>query len=409
MAKKENDYLMPFEAAGLTFRNNFVVASGPTVKTIGMVQEIERNGWGAASLKLTIDPTYISKPPRYRWLKKHKYHAFTAETRLRFEEGLRLMEQARKSTSELILYANMAYAGEDGAEGWINMARKYEEAGAHVIELNMCCPNMSFNVDSSGGRSTQLSGASVGCVPELVSQIAADVQKAVGIPVFVKLTPEGGKIGQVAKACFDAGIACAGTTANRLAIVDFDIYQPTKGIHHLQDEPTLACFSGPWIKPLALRDVYEMRTLCRPQDLVMGSGGVEDWKDATQMIMCGADFVQVCTATMLKGYGILPKMVSKLKEFMQEQGYRKYTDFRAVVAPHITPATGLTLYRGHSIIDQERCTGCGMCEKIGHCYAITIKDGKARVNVEDCTGCATCSDICPVGAVTMRQLEKIEN
>ena len=168
-------------------------------------------------------------------MKKHKYHAFTAETRLRFEEGLRLMERARKDTSELILYANMAYAGENGVEGWVSMAKKYEEAGAHVIELNMCCPNMSFNVDSSGGRSTQLSGASVGSVPELVSQIAADVQKAVGIPVFVKLTPEGGKIGQVAKACFDAGVVCAGTTANRLAIVDFDIYQPTRGIHHLPD------------------------------------------------------------------------------------------------------------------------------------------------------------------------------
>jgi dihydroorotate dehydrogenase/Pyruvate/2-oxoacid:ferredoxin oxidoreductase delta subunit len=400
---------MPLEVAGLKFRNNFVVASGPTVKTIHMIREIERNGWGAASLKLAIDPAYISKPPRYRWLKKHKYHAFTAETRLRFEAGLSLMEKARKETRELILYANMAYAGDEGDEGWIRMAKKYEEAGAHVIELNMCCPNMSFNVDSSGGSSTLLSGASVGCRPDLVGPAAAAVQKAVGIPVFVKLTPEGGKIGEVARACFDAGIRCAGTTANRLAIADFDVTRPTKGIHHLQDELTLACFSGPWVKPLALRDVYEMRKACRPQDLVMGSGGVETWRDAVQMIMCGADFVQVCTATMLKGFGILPPMIAKIREFMKEQGYRDYRDFRGAVVPGITPASDLTLYRGHSVIDTEKCTGCGACEKIGHCYAITMKEGKASVLVDECTGCATCTDICPAGAASMKQLEKIES
>jgi hypothetical protein len=56
-----------------------------------MIKEIERCGWGGASLKLAIDPPYISLPPRYRWLKKQKYHAFTAETRLTFDEGLRLM------------------------------------------------------------------------------------------------------------------------------------------------------------------------------------------------------------------------------------------------------------------------------------------------------------------------------
>jgi len=287
------------------------------------------------------------------------------------------------------------------------MARKYEAAGAHVIELNMCCPNMSFNVVCSGGDSTALSGASVGSVPELVSEAATVVRAAVKIPVFVKLTPEGGRIGQVARACFEAGIPCAGTTANRLAIVDFDVYNPTRGIHHLQDEPTLACMSGPWIRPLALRDVYEIRALAGEEDLVMGSGGVDDWRTAAQFMMCGADFVQVCTATMLKGFGILPGMVKGLKAFMEEQGYRSYRDFRGVVGPHITPATGLTLYQGHSEIDPEACTGCGLCLKIGHCQAITMEGEKAQVNQEDCTGCATCTDICPVGAARMIQGERI--
>lgn len=407
MGFNETDYMMPLEVAGLPFRNNFVVGSGPTVKTIHMIQEIERCGWGGASLKLSIDPTYLSVPPRYRWLKKERYHAFTAETRLTFDEGLRLVERARKATSELILYANMAYAGDQGDEGWIRMAKKYEEAGAHVIELNMCCPNMSFNVQSSGGDTVTVSGASVGSNAEIVSMTAAAVRDAVDIPVFVKLTPEGGKIGDVAKACFDNGIISVGTTGNRLAIPDFDIHHPEEGICHLQDEPTLACFSGPWLKPLALRDVYEIRIKCSPENMVMGSGGVEKWTDAVQMMMCGADFIQICTATMIKGFGILPNIVKSIRDFMDEKGYRSYRDFRDVVVSRITPATQLTIFQGNAKVDEERCTGCGVCLDIGHCYAITLENGKAKIMIDDCTGCSTCTDICPLGAVSMEKYEKI--
>jgi dihydroorotate dehydrogenase/NAD-dependent dihydropyrimidine dehydrogenase PreA subunit len=404
---KESDYLMPLEVAGLKFRNNFVVGSGPAVKTLDMIKAIERWGWGGASLKLAIDPTYISKPPRYRWLKKHKYHAFTAETRLSFEQGLELMEKARKAVSELILYANMAYAGDEGDQGWIRMAKQYEEAGAHVIELNMCCPNMSFNVDSSGGQSRVVSGASVGANPGIVSKTALAIQKAVNIPVFVKLTPEGGKIGDVAKACFDNDIASVGGTGNRLAIPDFDIHNPEQGICHLQDEPTLACFSGPWLKPLALRDVYEMRKKCYPENMVMGSGGIEKWNDAVQMFMCGADFIQICTGVMTKGPKILPKIVGGIREFMTQKGYRSYRDFRDVIVPRITPTDQLTLYSGNARVDEEKCTGCGICVDIGHCYAIAMEDEKAKIILEDCTGCSTCTDICPVGAVSMVKGELI--
>jgi ferredoxin len=241
----------------------------------------------------------------------------------------------------------------------------------------------------------------------LVSKTASAVQEAVDIPVFVKLTPEGGKVGDVAKACFDRGIISVGSTGNRLAIPDFDINDPERGICHLQDEPTLTCFSGPWLKPLALRDVYEMRSKCNPENMVMGSGGVEKWNSAVQMMMCGADFVQICTATMIKGFGILPNIVKNVKQFMKEKGYTNYRDFRDIIVSRITATNELTLYRGNAEIDQEKCTGCGVCMDIGHCYAITLENEKAKIMVDDCTGCSTCTDVCPVGAVSMEKFEKL--
>jgi ferredoxin len=151
-----------------------------------------------------------------------------------------------------------------------------------------------------------------------------------------------------------------------------------------------------------------MRKQCNPDNMVMGSGGIERWSDAVQMIMCGADFIQICTGVMIKGPKILPKIVKGIRRFMEEKGYNHYRDFRGVIVPWITPTDRLTLYRGNAQVDEEKCTGCAICADIGHCYAITMEDEKAKIFIDDCTGCSTCTDVCPVGAVSMQKLAKID-
>ena len=53
-------------------------------------------------------------------------------------------------------------------------------------------------------------------------------------------------------------------------------------------------------------------------------------------------------------------------------------------------------------MDQERCTGCGLCEKVGHCNAIKIVNRKSVIDREKCLACSTCVDVCPVGAIAMK-------
>ena len=82
----------------ITFKNPFIVGAGPTVKTVDQITAAEDNGWAGVSFKLAIDPfPYINWPPRYRWLRKEKIHIFTAETRLKTEQALKLLEQARRT------------------------------------------------------------------------------------------------------------------------------------------------------------------------------------------------------------------------------------------------------------------------------------------------------------------------
>jgi len=286
--------------------------------------------------------------------------AFSAEKRVRLEEALRLTEQGRRRTKELIILANIAYTGEKGMDGWVDMARKFVEAGAHGLELNMCCPNMSFNLKISGEKErTAQSGASLGQNARIVGMATRIIADAVDVPVFVKLTPEGGRIAEVAQACFENGASVVGTTANRLAIPEFDIHDPRRGPLPFQVEPSVACFSGRWLKPLALRDVFEIRKRVGPVPCILGTGGVRNYVDAVQMMMCGADMVGICTEVMLGGFGFLSGLLKNIEKFMVRHGYHSYRDFRDMAVEAISPADKLTLKQVYAQVEPELCDGCG--------------------------------------------------
>jgi dihydroorotate dehydrogenase/thioredoxin reductase/Pyruvate/2-oxoacid:ferredoxin oxidoreductase delta subunit len=349
------EIIMPVTVAGLTFKNPFYVASGPTVRTLPQIRRIEETGWAAASIKLSVDPApYINRKPRYGVFDEYRALAFTAEKRLTFQEGLKLVSEAKKFLTGLLLFANITYAGEDETDeaGWINMAKKFEEAGADVIELNMCCPNMSYNVEvtSGGGGAEKRTGASLGQDAASTAKIAGAVKRSIHIPLFVKLTPEGGRIAQVAQALYAAGADAVGGTGNRLAIPPIDPDEPARAIYHLQKEISVSCYSGPWLKPLALRDVYEIRKVNGPGPVITATGGVSNWKDALDMILCGADLLGVCTETLMNGYDTVRPMIRGLKNYMGAHGYASPGNFKSILVSEIKTAPELTLFGGKARI-----------------------------------------------------------
>lgn len=385
----------------VTLRNPFLVGSGPTVKTLDQIRRAQDSGWAGASVKLAIEPRpYISLPPRYRWLKKERLHIFTAEPRLTPTESLELVERARGLTRDFVLIPTITYDGED-YEGWATLARRFEEAGAQVLELNMCCPNMSFNLSTSGERTTKATGATLGSDLVELPKVVKLVTEAVRIPVIVKLTPEGGKIGQAAWQSIRAGAAGVGSVANRLGIPDIDIRDPLGTIYRLQDGITLGCLSGPWIRPLALRDSYEVRRCVGPDAFLIGSGGVSDLASAVQQIMVGSDAVWICTETMIRGFEWLPKVLDELRSYMRHMGYRRIRDFRDLLHGNIKSASELEVHAGVAVVDPERCNACGACWRIGHCCAISHDDDVTAIDGERCLGCSTCVDVCPRSAIRM--------
>ncbi|HJB99548.1 MAG TPA: NAD(P)-binding protein [Candidatus Flavonifractor merdavium] len=398
---------IPVTIGGVTFKNPFYVASGPTTKTVRQLQRIEETGWAAASIKLSIDPApYINRKPRYGLFQETNALAFTAEKRLTFQEGLTLVRDAKKVLHDLILMANITYAGDKGVEGWVNMARQFEAAGADIIELNMCCPNMSYNVSlSSGGEActAQQTGASLGQQAGAVSEIVRAIKREIGIPLFVKLTPEGGQVAQVAAALYEAGADAVGSTGNRLGIPPINLDDPGKACYHLQDEISMSCYCGPWLKPLAQRDTYEIRKVCGAGRPIMAAGGITDWKDAAEMVLCGGTLLGVCSETLIRGYDIVRPMISGLKSYMDSHGYASIEDFCGLVEPELKTAPELTLYDGYAHIKEPRLSGPCKAACPHHvpvqAYVQSIAKGDLRHAFDLITGKGVlqgaCAYVCP--------------
>jgi len=403
---KDDLFYLPVKIGGVEWKNPFMVASGPTVKWISQLEQAEREGWAAASIKQTFNPIpYLNFEPRYRWLKKEKLHTFTAEYRLSMEEGLRLVEEGRKRCKELILIANYSYVKGD-VEGWQEAARRFEAAGAHMLEINFCCPNMSFNVDLSSPETKEVrpsSGASMGQDEHSVRLVIEKTREVTRLPLIAKITPEGGRIAEVSHVAFEAGVSAVSSVANRLGIPPIDIWNYKKPIYNLQGQNTMGCLSGPWIKPLALRDVFEIRNRVGPAPVIIGTGGMASMEDAVEMMMCGADVIGVCTETMLSGFSFLGNWMRSLKDYMKKMGFQTYRDIRDLLLQEIKPATDLTLWAGYAQVDPEKCSGCGLCVEIGHCNAIVLTDEAASIDSTLCHGCSTCIDICPQEAILMTE------
>ena len=383
MKKAIRDPRLAVTIAGVTFRNPFFLSSGPTTASADQLERASQLGWSGASIKLAFDPPpYINREPRYQYYDPLAYLSFTAEKRLDLEQAIALVrESLTRVDQDFVIMANYSYTGEKGVEGWVHMAREFEAAGSHILELNMGCPNMSFNVALTGEAHEDgpVSGASLGMVPHLVHEIVNATVAAVSIPCFVKLSPEGAKLGESAKAAYDAGAVAVGSNANRLAIPPIDIWNPKQAIYHLQKEVSLSCMSGPWAKPLALRDVYEIRKRNGPKVRTTATGGVETWQDAVEMAFLGADLVGICTGVLVHGYDMVVPLVEGVVRYLDRMGYPDWESLRDLLVEEITSADRLTLYPGHAAIKQTQlaapCKAACPDQVPAQAYVRSVADG----------------------------------
>jgi dihydroorotate dehydrogenase (NAD+) catalytic subunit len=174
-----------------------------------------------------------------------------------------------------------------------------KERGVHALELNVSCPNVKKG------------GLLFGCDANLAAQVTAAVRAVTKMPVWVKMSPEAGDPIGVARACERAG-ADAITAINTIRGAAIDVEAQAPRVHN-----KTGGLSGPAIKPLALRIVWDLASAL---DIpVIGIGGIATAEDALEFLLAGATAVQVGTANFADPCAGL-KIMSGVAAYCERRG-----------------------------------------------------------------------------------------
>jgi dihydroorotate dehydrogenase (NAD+) catalytic subunit len=175
------------------------------------------------------------------------------------------------------------------------------QEGVDALEINISCPNVKAG------------GMVFGCDPKMVYQVVGEVRSRTSLPIITKLTPNVTDITITARAAEDAGsdiLSLINTVAGMA--VDARTRRPRLA-------NVVGGLSGPAIKPIALRQVWQVVQVARVP--VIGLGGIACTEDALEFLIVGARAVQVGTASFVNPLASLD-IIAGLAEYLREQGLR---------------------------------------------------------------------------------------
>lgn len=188
------------------------------------------------------------------------------------------------------------------AEEYATVAKAAEEAGADALELNVSCPHVKET------------GSEIGQNPKLLTQVIRKVKAVTSKPVIVKLSPNVTDIVELAQAATKAG-ADALTAVNTVRAIAIDAETALPILSN-----TRGGLSGPAIKPIALRAVYDIYEQVKTP--IFGCGGVTTWQDAVEFLLVGATAVQIGTAIATHDPTVFQTVTRGVTAYLKKKNYR---------------------------------------------------------------------------------------
>jgi len=320
---------------GLTFKNPFIVGSGPPGTNANVIQKAFDEGWGGVIAKtISLDASKVTNvAPRYARLRavdtKEVYGWENIEliSDRPFETWLEEFKTLKKSHSDCILIASIMEEYEK--DRWVEMVSRCQDVGVDAFELNFSCPH---------GLPERKMGAAMGENPDLVEEVTGWVMECANVPVWAKMTPNITHITDPGRSALKAGAHGLVAINTVLSVMGVDL-------ETLRPQPTVEGYSVPGgysckaVRPIALRMVMELALMMKekfPDKTLSGVGGIETGDDAAQFILLGAHTVQVCTGVMIHGYGMVNQMCNDLLSFMENHEFDTIDDFRGASLPYFS-------------------------------------------------------------------------
>ncbi|NIA02181.1 MAG: dihydroorotate dehydrogenase [Nitrospirae bacterium] len=301
------------------FENPTVLASGILGVTASSLKKVVKDGAGGVTTKSI-------------WLEEHKGHSnptmlgtenyfinavglsdagiekASAETFPEYLDGK--SPPGRDLRPAPIIASIVASSIDDFGE----LAEKIEKCGPDIVEVNISCPNVEDEF-----------GKPFACVADDAVAVTKLVKgKISSVPVIVKLSPNVESIGEIAKACADAGADgfCAVNTYGPGMVIDVDMRMPV-----LKNK--VGGVSGPGIKPLAVKAVYDVfKATGLP---IIGTGGVLSGEDAIEMMMAGARLVGMGTMVYYRGSEGFGEVVREMDEWCEKNGVKNIEEIIGII------------------------------------------------------------------------------
>ncbi len=193
---------------------------------------------------------------------------------------------------------------------YINVVEALADQNIDMLELNISCPNVS-----EGGIAF---GTDKNMVEKVVSQVKARAKQ----PLIVKLSPNVTDIAEIAKAA-EAGGADALSLINTLLGMKIDIHKRKPVLANI-----VGGMSGPAVKPVAVRMVYQVHKAVKLP--IIGMGGISTAEDAIEFIMAGATGVAIGTANFLNPTATI-QVIDGIEKFMVEQKIKSLDEIRGII------------------------------------------------------------------------------
>ena len=381
---------------GLSFINPFILASAPSTDNHEMVARGFEAGWAGAVLKTTTLDTEevsiaypimssLSPGPNLAGLQNID---LTSE-RFIDEIAKDIIWLKQRFPERRVIASLMGHSRSD----WLELITIAEQAGADLIEASVSCPQ------GAALEGEEAQGTMVSQDPNLTEKVTHwAVEAAKHVPVYIKLSPSVTDIASIARAAESGGgrAVCAIDSLEGVGSIDVRTLSPLPSV---QGYSSRGGYSGRAIKPVALRCIADIAGAVKIP--VSGVGGIYNWKDALEFLLLGATTVQVCTAVLQHGYGIIDDLCDGLIRWLDGNGYQNVEQIVGLSLPRLTDHEGLPHGKKVlSYIDQTLCIGCGLCYVScadgGHVAIRFGSDRKVEVDPERCVGCGLCAQVCPV-------------
>ena len=192
-------------------------------------------------------------------------------------------------------------------EEYLAVVERLADEPADMLEINISCPNVNANFLAFGQD------------PKHVEELTAQIKKITKQPVIMKLTPNVTDIAEIARAA-EAGGADAVSLINTLTGMKIDINRRTFALAN-----KTGGVSGPCVKPIAVRMVYQVAQAVNIP--IIGMGGIQNAEDALEFIMAGATAVSIGTANFTNPYATI-ETIRGIEAYMERN---KIEDIRELI------------------------------------------------------------------------------